>query len=69
MARSKIATSVPLCYSHYTASQAEDECPNHSGVYKPRGMPVLIVGTTRLQRRENGTVVVGTSPLSLRLLH
>ena len=27
----------PLCYSHYTASQAEtiDECPNHSGVYKP----------------------------------
>ena len=32
----------PLCRSHYTASQAEtiDECPNHSGVYKPSKYPV-----------------------------
>ena len=32
----------PLCRSHYTASKAEtiDECPNHSGVYKPSKYPV-----------------------------
>ena len=32
----------PLCRSHCTASKAEtiDECPNHSGVYKPSKYPV-----------------------------
>ena len=32
----------PLCYSHYQASQdgVIDECPNHTGVYKPSEYPV-----------------------------